>query len=196
MVLTTEEKLIHFQEDAMMNARAQSTRELDAYSENLNRLYEDHCKAAKDQAASQLRLAKEARHREHNRELSKKQLETRRRLTLTTDRIYEDLFARVGEMLEAYKKTPAYKAALLKDIAKAREAFLDQPLTIFIDKSDEHLLDALSQESGLSVRLAEESIVGGILALVTDKNILMDLSFASRLKEARTHLQLGGEGHV
>jgi vacuolar-type H+-ATPase subunit E/Vma4 len=38
--------------------------------------------------------------------------------------------------------------------------------------------------------------VGGILAIIPDKNILIDLSFATRLKEARENLQLGGEGHV
>jgi vacuolar-type H+-ATPase subunit E/Vma4 len=196
IVLTTEEKLIHFQEDAMMTAREKSGKELDAYSENLNNLYEEHCKTAEAQATHQLRLAKEALYREHNRQLSKKQLETRRNLSLTKESVTEELFARVNEMIKTYKEGPAYVDALLKSIREAKATAKGQELSIYIDKSDAALAEKLSSRSGLSVQIAPDSIVGGILAIIPDKNILIDLSFATRLKEARENLQLGGEGHV
>lgn len=194
--MTTEEKLVHFQEDALLTARARSARELDAYSENLNTLYAEHVKNARQQAEAQLRLAKESLLREHNRQLSKKQLETRRNLTLTKDAITEELFARVDNMIKEYKKDASYLDALLKSIDEAKNTALNEELVIYIDKSDEALLSELAKRSGLSVRLAKDNIVGGIMAVIPQKNILIDLSFASRLKEAKENLQLGGEGNV
>lgn len=180
----------------MRTARAQSARELDAYSENLNTLYKEHCKTARQQAEGQLCLAKEALHREHNRQLSKKQLETRRHLTLTRDAITEELFARVHDMIMTYKKNAAYVDALLKSIDEAKNTAMNEELVIYIDKSDEALLPQLTSRSGLSVQISEDNIVGGITALIPQKRILIDLSFASRLKDARDNLQLGGEINV
>lgn len=194
--MTTEEKLVHFQEDALLTARARSAKELDAYSENLNNLYAEHVKTARQQAASQLHLAKEALLREHNRQLSKKQLETRRNLTLTRDAITEELFARVNDMINTYKKDAAYLDALQKSIDEAKNISRDEELVIFIDKSDEALLPELTSRCGLSIRIAEDNIVGGITALIPKKNILIDLSFAYKLREARENLQLGGERNV
>lgn len=194
--MTTEEKLVHFQEDALLTARARSAKELDAYSENLNNLYAEHVKTARQQAASQLHLAKEALLREHNRQLSKKQLETRRNLTLTRDAITEELFARVNDMINTYKKDAAYLDALQKSIDEAKNLSRDEELVIFIDKSDEALLPELTSRCGLSIRIAEDNIVGGITALIPKKNILIDLSFAYKLREARENLQLGGERNV
>lgn len=191
--MTTEEKLVHFQEDALLTAREKSTAELDAYAAALNRLYDEHVKNAKLQAEGQRRLAREALLREHNRQLSRKQLETRRHLTLTRDAITESLFTRVFDMLETYKKDPTYPDALEESIREAKRTAGNDELVIYIDKSDEALIPELEKRSGLSVRISKDNIIGGVRALIPEKSILIDLSFASRLREARENLQLGGE---
>ncbi len=194
--MTTAEKLVHFQEDAMMTARAESAKELDAYSENLNRIYTEHVKAARLQAQSHLRLAKESLRREHNRQLSRRQLETRRKLTMTMDEIIEDLFSRVRNMINTFKKEDAYLESLLENIQEAKKAAKGQELVIYIDKSDEKLLAQLTERTGLSILVSEEELVGGITALIPQKNMLIDLSYSSKIKEAKENLQLGGEEHV
>lgn len=194
--MTTEEKLVHFQEDALLTARARSAKELDAYSENLNNLYAEHVKTARLQAENHLRLTKETLLREHNRQLSKKQLETKRHLTLTKDAITEELFTRVDDMIKTYKKNAAYLDALQKSIDEAKATAANEELVIYLDKSDEALLPELIKRSGLNIQITTDNIVGGIMALIPKKNILIDLSFASRLKEARDNLQLGGERNV
>ncbi len=191
--MTTEEKLLHFQEDALTTARAQSAKELDSFSENLNSIYDNHVKTARAQAYSQLTLAKETFKREHNRELSKKQLETRRNLTLTKDAVAEKIFSRVDEMIDAYKNTHDYPEDLLASINEAKKTAGKQELIIYIDESDEGLKEELMHRSGLPIHIAEDNIIGGIVALIPKKNILIDMSFDAKLKEARENLQLGGE---
>lgn len=191
--MTTEEKLLHFQEDALTTARSQSAKELDAFTENLKSIYDAHVKTARAQAYSQLALAKETFKREHNRELSKKQLETRRNLTLTKEAIAEKIFSRVDEMIDGYKSTPAYQEDLLASIKEAKATAGKNEVIIYIDKSDEGLKEVLMLSSGLPIEIAEDPIVGGIIAIVPKKNILIDLSYDSRLKESRQNLQLGGE---
>ncbi len=191
--MTTAEKLVHFQEDAMLTARARSEEELNAYSETLNRMYTEHVKTARLQAQSRLRLAKETLRREHNRQLSKRQLETKRKLLATMDEITEHLFSMVCEMIRAFKKEDEYLNSLLELINTAKEIAKGQDLVIYIDRSDKNLLSALSERSGLSINISDENMVGGIRALVIRRNMLIDLSYASKIREAKENLQLGGE---
>ena len=191
--MTTEEKLIHFQEDAMLTARKQSSTELDAFTKNLDRLYEEHCQSAKLSADNQLKLSKEALHREHNRQLSKKQLETKRRLALTRDAHTEALYNLVLEMISEYKKTPKYLEALVKNVEEAKKTAGSESLIVFIDKTDEALLEALSKKTGVPVDLSKEDILGGIEAVMPDRKILIDMSFSQKLLETKNNLKLGGE---
>lgn len=93
------------------------------------------------------------------------------------------LYTEVCEKLEDFKKTPEYVELLKKYIQKVQEYSLDCPFTIFIDKSDEHLIDTIKKYCNQKIKFSLEPIIGGIFAYLPNEKILLNLSFKEKLLE-------------
>ena len=79
-------------------------------------------------------------------------------------------------------------------IKKARDFADGEEIHIYIDPSDKSKQNLLSLHTGCDVRVSEYSFLGGTRAVIASKNILIDNSFETRLKEAEEGFQfvLGG----
>ena len=73
--MTTEEKLKHFLDTCMEDARTRSSRMLDEYTEALEKSFEEHTHDAKRRAQMQVRQETEKIERDLNKQLSVAQLE-------------------------------------------------------------------------------------------------------------------------
>ena len=90
----------------------------------------------------------------------------------------------VKEKLLSYRRTDAYEAFLLAQIGKAKEFAQGEDLTVFISPSDQERQAVLEEKSGCRVEIAEDEFSGGMRAVIPAKNVLIDESFAERMKHA------------
>ena len=77
-----------------------------------------------------------------------------------------------------------YEAFLLAQIGKAKEFAQGEDLTVFISPSDQERQAVLEEKSGCRVEIAEDEFSGGMRAVIPAKNVLIDESFAERMKHA------------
>ena len=99
---------------------------------------------------------------------------------------YEYQYAKLErEKNKAIKETPEYESYLLKLIQSAVEFSNGNEITIYIDPSDASLKEALEKKSGKTITISTEEFFGGIRAIITEKNILIDESFATKISEEK-----------
>ena len=71
----------------------------------------------------------------------------------------------------------------------------DELVTIYINGSDEAKREELEELTGVSLTVSEEDFIGGVRAVISSRNILMDHSFRTQLRdEYEKFLFLGGDG--
>ena len=93
--MTTEEKLKHFQEICMTDAREKSARMLDDCVRALDAAFEEHKAEAERRAAMQEEAQKEKLEREKNKKLSIGQLDLKREISRRQEELKDKLFGEV-----------------------------------------------------------------------------------------------------
>ncbi len=183
--MTTEEKLTHFLEASIERATRQSTQIIDDYKKALDKLFEEHKTDSQRKADLQLRLGRDILERDMNKELSREQIQIKRDMAKKQDSLKEQLFQEVQELLEKYMASPDYKKLLLKQIKAASSFAGTDAIIIYINPSDADKLPELEQSAKIPLTISQASFIGGIRAVIESKNILIDNSFETQLKEAK-----------
>ena len=190
--MTTEEKLKHFEESSMEKARLQSMELIEAHKEALAKLENEH-KAGKDrQAALQIKMETESLKRTNNMTLSKEQIKIRRKIIKVHNELKEKLFVEVKAMLEEYMDTPAYEQLLIRQIQEALDTAGSGQVIIYIDPADVTKQPSLSAATQATLTVSEYSFMGGTRAVIPDRHILIDNSFATKLEEAKAEFKFDG----
>lgn len=192
--MTTEEKLQHFLETCMEDARTRSNRMLDEYMAALEKTFQEHQDDSKRRSDMQVRLETEKIEREINKKLAIEQLNIKRTLGQKQEELKEKLFVELRDMLANYLETPEYLQLLDKQIQEAIKFAGSDEVTIYLDPADEEKARCLSLHHGSStVKVSEYSFSGGTRAVIPARNILIDNSFQTKLGEAREnfHFDLG-----
>lgn len=190
--MTTEEKLKHFEESSMEKARLQSMELIEAHKEALAKLENEH-KAGKDrQAALQIKMETESLKRTNNMTLSKEQIKIRRKIIKVHNELKEKLFVEVKAMLEEYMDTPAYEQLLIRQIQEALDTAGSDQVIIYIDPADVTKQSSLSAATQATLTVSEYSFMGGTRAVIPDRHILIDNSFAAKLEEAKAEFKFDG----
>ena len=98
------------------------------------------------------------------------------------------------DRLARFMETPAYETLLKEQIRKARDFAQGEEIHIYIDPADQEKQNLLSMETGCDIRVSQYPFSGGTRAVIASKNILIDNSFETKLKEAGENFQfiLGG----
>lgn len=183
--MTTEEKLKYFSDVTIENASNNSAKIIDDYTASLNKIFEDHKIDATRQAELQVKLGTAQLEKDKNKELSKEQLLLKKELNKRQDHLKEKLFIEVGYLLEEYMSSRAYQDLLIEQINAAKEFAKDADITIYIDPADSGKLASLITATNTQIHLSEHSFMGGTKAIIDSKNILIDYSFETKLKEAK-----------
>ena len=180
--MTTEEKLKHFQEICMTDAREKSAKILDDYAKTLDKAYEEHTEDARKRAKMQEEAETEKLGRERNKKLSIGQLDLRREVSRRQEELKDKLFVGVADLLE-------------KQIGAAKKVAGDEAMIVYMDPSDEDKARRLAMHHNVTVKISEYSFDGGIRAVIPSKHILIDSSFKTKLEEARHEFKfdLGGK---
>ena len=195
--MTTDEKLQHFMDICMEDARAKSARLYDEYASALEQTFEEHKKDSTRRLDMQLQGESEKIEREINKKLALAQINIKREMSKRQEELKDMLFVEVRNLLADFMSTPEYAQLLERQIAKAHELAGNKDLIIYIDPADEPLLQSLSLQNREAVKISAYSFSGGMRAVIPDSHILIDNSFETKLEEARRTFQfdLGGYGH-
>lgn len=190
--MTTEEKLSHFQEFTMQDARNKSNALLDEYNSSLEKIFEEHKEHKLRQAQLEIKTETESLERSKNKELSKQNLHIKRKITRKQDELKDKLFVEVRNLLADYMATPEYNELLIKQIKAAKEFANDLDVIIYIDPADSKRLSSLELAANASLTVSEYSFSGGTRAVIPAKNILIDNSFETKLLEVKENFSFNG----
>lgn len=183
--MTTDEKLKHFLEASIESATNQSTQLIDDYTEALEKIFEEHTTDMQRKANLQLQLGKDSLEREINKELSREQIQIKREATKKQLNFKDMLFHEVANLLEEYMATPDYLQLLTKQIQEAVAYAGEDEITIYIDPADASELYHLETATHTHLTVSETGFMGGTRAVIQSRNILIDNSFETQLKEAK-----------
>ena len=183
--MTTEEKLQHFLDFCMEDARSRSAKMLDEYTAALEQTFAEHQEDARRRAEQQVELESERIEHETNKKLSLEQIGIKRELGHKQEELKDKIFVELKDVLEQYMETPEYTQLLEKQIRHAREFAGNEFFTIYIDPADETRLNRLALHNSADIRVSEYSFGGGTRAVIPSRHILIDDSFQTKLEEAK-----------
>lgn len=190
--MTTEEKLNKFLETSINDARKQSSDILMKYTAALEAELSDYKKSIDNQTEEKIKSETCKIKVLTNRELAHKQLELKRQISKKQEQLTDKLFIGVKNKLAAFMSTPAYHQLLIQQIKNALAFADNDEIAIYIDPDDESELSSLRNSIGIPISVSEYSFFGGTRAVIRSKNILIDNSFETKLKEIRENFTFDG----
>lgn len=194
--MTTEEKLKHFEEAALEEARQKSAKAVEEHRQVLEKLKQDHIDEKNRQAAIQIKTETDKLKRANNMAVSKEEIEIKRQISKKHDELKEKLFVEVRQKLDDFMTTPAYQKLLVREIQKILEVAGEDEVTIYIDPADESMLTSLHVATNTVLTLSQYSFGGGIRAVLPSRHILIDNSFSTKLEEMKQDFRFdGGMSH-
>ena len=193
--MTTEEKLKHFQDIWMEDARERSARMLDDYMKALEGAYEEHTADARRRADMQVEAETEKLEREINKRLSIGQLDLKREFSRRQEELKDKLFVELKDKLANFMETQEYQRLLDHQVKAVKEFAGDEELIVYMDPSDVDKVQRIALHHNASIKISEYSFNGGTRAVIPGKHILIDNSFETKLNEARHAFKfdLGGK---
>ena len=190
--MTTEEKLKYFEESSLEEARKQASAMIEEYKVNLDKVEKEHKATTLRQSDLQLKTESDNLKRNNNMALSKEQLQIKRKITQKQNELKEKLFVEVKQLLEDYMTTSAYQQLLIKQIKNIQKEAGSGKLILYIDPADSDKRSSLQVATGAPVTVSEYSFMGGTRAVLQDRKILIDNSFASKLEKLKADFSFNG----
>lgn len=183
--MTTEEKLKHFQDICMTDARDRSAQTLDDYIKALEDTFAEHQEDARRRAGMQLEAETEKLRREINKKMSIRQLDLKREISRRQEELKDKLFVELKDQLANFMESREYAELLERQVKAAKEFAGDEVLVVYMDPADEDKMRRIALHCNVSIKTSEYSFNGGIRAVIPSKHILIDQSFETKLAEAR-----------
>lgn len=192
--MTLEEKIAHLQTSSMEQARAEGNAIIDAHREMLEKELADYKKEAMHQSKLRIMEEKTKAKLALNQTRAKYQLEQKRRRGKVQQELKDKIFHEVRQMVGEYMKTKAYDEFLVKCIRQADKYAGDNLVTVYINASDKEKREKLEEITGVSLTISAEDFIGGVRAVIHSRNILIDHSFLTQLRDEYEKFLLGGDG--
>ena len=125
----------------------------------------------------------------------KAQLELKRKQSKIQLTLKDKIFEEALDLLHEYMKTEAYEDFLVTCIQKALTFANGGHTLIYINPSDEEIKSSLEDATGVRLLTSNENFIGGVRTVIRDRNILIDNSFKTQLRnEYERFLFSGGDG--
>ena len=194
--MTIDEKLSHFYDVTIEDARAKAAGILEEHRKALAQMTEKHKADSQENAQVQIKAETANARREINKALSAEQLTIKRDWTKKQNELKEKLFAEVKTQLENFRNTPDYPAYLESKIKEALDFAEQDKINIYISPEDSALLPDLVERTKAFITVSAEDFLGGIKATIPHKNILIDHSFAGNFQAVYKEFKFdGGPNH-
>ena len=194
--MTIDEKLQHFYEVSLEEAREDAAQAIQEHKKLLSEKLEEHRQLSRQNAEAEVKAETEHVRREVNKALSAEQITLRRDLSRKQEELKETLFAEVKTKVQQFITTAEYDEYLCRRINEAVKFAGDDEIQIYLSKEDEPRLKSLTVKTGFPLKLSDESFIGGIKAIIPEKNILIDNSFEEGYQAAYREFKFdGGPAH-
>ena len=190
--MTIDEKLSHFYDVTVEDARAKAAGILEEHRKALAQMTEKHKADSQENAQVQIKAETANARREINKALSAEQLTIKRDWTKKQNELKEKLFAEVKTQLENFRNTPDYPAYLESKIKEALDFAEQDKINIYISPEDSALLPDLVERTKAFITVSAEDFLGGIKATIPHKNILIDHSFAGNFQAVYKEFKFDG----
>ena len=193
--MTIEEKISHLQAAAMEEARTEGNAIMKKHEDALMGVFEQHRIEATRQSDMRVNAERVHAKQQLNMAMSKAQLELKRELGKTQKELKKELFREVEELIRDFMKTEEYKRLLIEYINKSARFADGAAMTIYINPTDEDKKDYLEEHTGMALTVSKEDFIGGVRAVIRERNILIDHAFKGAIeKEYREFVFRGGAG--
>lgn len=190
--MTIEEKLQHFYTASIDSAMQEAQELQNQHQEALDKIFREHKETKDRQIQAHIQAETDNLKREINKTVSARQLEYRRLLSDKTEEIKAQLFSDVENRLMQFKSTPEYLEYLSRRIQEAQDFAGEDSFVVYLDPTDQHRIPELAARFGFAPIVSKESFMGGMRAVIRSKNILIDNSFATLLREAKEEFVFAG----
>lgn len=190
--MTTEEKLQHFYEVSMDTAREEATKVLDEYKAALETEMERHKQEKQAASESQFKIDSDNAAREINKALSAEHLHIKRKLSKKQQKLKESIFAEVEDMLGTFSKKPEYIDWLEDKVKQSLEIAENDSVQIYLTKKDSEKAEELAKRTGITPLISETDFLGGIRAVIPEKNILIDNTFLTAFESEKERFNFDG----
>lgn len=190
--MTIDEKLSHFYDITVEDARTKAAAILEEHKEALEKMTAERKALSEENAQAQIKAETANARREVNKALSAEQLTIKRDWTKKQNELKEKLFSEVKELLDSFTKTPEYETYLTGKIKEALDFAEDDEISVYLSPEDSALAEKLQQTAGVTIQIAKDSFLGGIRATIPQKNILIDHSFAGNFEAAYKEFKFDG----
>lgn len=195
--MTLEEKIAHLQTTSMEQARTEGNAIIDSHREALEKVLEDHKAEALRQSETRIKAETTNARLSLNQAAAKSQLEIKRRQGKVQQELKDKIFEEVMGLVNDYMKTEAYGDFLVRCIRQAVHFAGQDPVTIYLNPSDESKRSDLEDAAGVHLTISAEDFIGGVRAVIRSRNILIDNSFRTQLRnEYDKFIFLGGDGNA
>lgn len=190
--MTTEEKLQHFYEVSMDTAREEATKVLDEYKAALETEMERHKQEKQAASESQFKIDSDNAAREINKALSAEHLHIKRKLSKKQQKLKESIFAEVEKLLDDFSKKPEYTDWLEDKIKQSLEIAQNDSVQIYLTAKDSAKAEELTKRTGITPLISETDFLGGIRAVIPEKNILIDNTFLTAFENEKERFNFDG----
>lgn len=190
--MTIDEKLQHFYEVSIDEAKEDAAQAIQAHKENLSQMLEEHKQSQRQTADAQVKAEAEHVRREVNKALSAEQITLKRNWSQKQEEMKQKLFAEVKALADKFMQTPEYEDYLCRKITEASVFAEGDEIHIFLSAADKDRLESLKEKTGVFLTVSEEAFTGGIRAEIPDKNILIDDSFSTGLENMCKEFKFDG----
>ena len=190
--MTTEEKLQHFYEVSMDTAREEATKVLNEYKTALETEMERHKQEKQAASENQFKIATDNAAREINKALSAEHLHIKRKLSKKQQHLKESIFAEVEDLLEDFSKKPEYIDWLEDKIKQSLEIAENDSVQIYLTAKDSAKAEELKKRTGITPLISETNFLGGIRAVILEKNILIDNTFLTAFENEKERFNFDG----
>ena len=193
--MTLEEKISHLQTAAMEEARAEGNAIMKQHEAALENIFEQHRIEAIRQSETRVKAEGVTAVQQLNMAMSEAQLQLKRDLSKTQKELKKKLFSEVEEMLQEFMQTEEYKRVLVQYIVKSAKYANGEAVTIYINPTDADKKEYLEEHTGMTLTVSKEDFIGGVRAVIHERNILIDNAFKGALEnEYHNFVFRGGAG--
>ena len=176
--MTNEEKITHIRTAAMEEARAEANAIIKQHEDALRSVFEQHQIEARRQSETRVRAESVTA----KQQLNMAQLELKREMGKIQTELKTELFEEVQLKLLAFMRTEEYKEVLIRYIEKAAQFASGMAMTIYINPSDADKKTYLEERTGMTLTISKVDFIGGVRAVVPEKNVLVDYAFKGALE--------------
>ncbi|MGN0601616.1 MAG: V-type ATP synthase subunit E [Oscillospiraceae bacterium] len=119
------------------------------------------------------------------REISAKQLNSKRNVLLYRKSIENKVLTKVEENLKEFRNSGEYDKYLLKLADACINKFPGEEGIVFLGRQDEKYAEIIREKTGVEVKIDPTVVLGGLAMSFPQINVLLDCTFDSALEEEK-----------